>query len=172
MKISYLMVPVLFLLQACNHGAQTVAVQNYGTLLIARGYQNQAPINTCSIPIPAPSGIHTYNLESRGCVANSGYFSMNNVASAVKVWFYDQLHCAEVPKQKPDKPKYANHWTVQVETIKHPTTTRWVEITELRDAAIREVVVPGIQLISREVIPFTTPDWTGQLSCVKIQNLP
>lgn len=173
MKIHYLMVPLLSLLQACNHGTHSVAVQDPGMLLIAGRYENQTPINTCSISIPQPGfGIHVYNLQNRGCEVNSSHFSLSNVGSAVQIWFYDHRGCADVPKERPWYPDLENHWTVQVETIKNPTTTRWVNITELRDTPVRGIVVAGIQLIDREVITFVPPEWNGQLSCVKIRNLP
>ncbi|MBF8676883.1 hypothetical protein IRZ53_21045 [Pseudomonas fulva] len=173
MKIQYLMVPVLLLLQACHHGADDVAIQNYGTLEFAGRYENQTPIDTCSLSIPQPGYMsHTYNLQRLGCEINSGHFSLNNVSSAVQIWFYDHRDCADVPKDRPWVPDFANHWTVQVETIKNPTTTRWVNVTELRDTPIRGIVVAGIQLIDREVITFVPPVWNRQLSCVKIVNLP
>lgn len=171
MKIQYLMVPVLSLLQACSHGNEAVAAQDYGRLLIAERYENQAPVNTCSIPIPGPSNSkQTYNLEDQGCKVNSDYFSMSNVASAVEIWFYDDYECSEVPRFP--WPGDDNHWTVHVETIKNPTTTRWVKITEARDTPIRGIVVAGVQLLKIEVIPIIAPKWERQLSCVKIRNLP
>ncbi len=172
MKIQYLMVPVLSLLQACSHGTDAVAAQDYGRLLIAERYENQAPVNSCSIPIPAPSySMHTYTLEDHGCKRNSDYFSMSNVASAVEIRFYDQVDCKEVPV-KPVFPPFENNWTAHVETIKHPTTTRWVKMTEVRDTPVRGIVVAGVQLLKKEVISTIVPPWEHQLSCVKIRNLP
>lgn len=173
MKILYLIVPVFLLLQGCNHGADDVALQDYGTLEFAARYENQTPIDKCSLSIPQPGhGLHVYRLDRLGCKINSGHFSLNNVNSAVQIWFYDHRDCADVPKDRPLLPEFANHWTVQVETIKNPTTTRWVNVTELRDTPVRGIVVAGIQLIHREVIAFVPPVWNGQLSCVKIRNLP
>lgn len=168
MKIQYVMVPLLSLLQACSHGPQTAASQDYGRLLIAERYENQSPVNTCSIPIPAPGPfIQTYPLREQGCKINSDYFSMNSVASAVHVWFYDHIDCEDVP-DFPLLPDYQNNWTLHVEVIKNPTTTRWVKVTEVRDTSVRGIVVPGVQLIDVEVIPRFPPVWEHNLSCVRI----
>lgn len=172
MKIQFLMVPLLSLLQACNHGTPALADQGYGSLLIAERYENQTPIKTCSIPIPAPSaGLTTYTLQYQGCAVNSDYFSMMNVSSAVEVWFYDHRECHEVPWY-PSLPDFVNEWTAKVETIKNPTTTRWVKMTEVRDTPVRGVVVAGVQLLDMDVISAFPPNWERQLSCVKIINLP
>lgn len=154
----------IFLLALLQVSVLFQHAQAQGVLKLSEKYENGSPSGgSCSIQIP-PLGTNwkTYRIRDSGCPGDVDYFALDNVPSTVMIMFYDNRFC---------DPSKDHHWDFTVETIKNPTTTRWVKMTEGRDTPIRGIIVAGVQLTERREY-VSKPDWDLQMSCLKINNMP
>lgn len=124
----------------------------------------------CTIPFPAPKETKEYRFKRHPtdgdadveCVSDEAYYFKieGNATSAVVLSFFDDTDCEEREDQK--------FW-FRLRTIKQVTTmTEPYRIKSLAEHPIKQVIVPGVQLIGKYVEPGDNTPIDGKLSCVKI----
>ncbi|WP_176507649.1 MULTISPECIES: hypothetical protein [Pseudomonas] len=162
MKLHMMMSLLACSLVACS----TTLTANAGTLPMSGGTiefaqkmeQPEHPSGKmCTITLPKPTtdgSTKYYKMTDVGCGDNvATFFKFNNVPSTTVVRLSSEKDCS------------AGDWRFQLQAIKNPSSTSWVNIKTLRGAEVNKVVVPGMLLLADE---YDHGNIEGKLSCVSV----
>lgn len=118
---------------------------------------------SCSIPIK--NGKWNLNDGEFGCSSDDyNYFKLDNSPSAVIIRFTsDGSHGGTECRWD----GYAgNDWAFDIDTYKHPTTTGWVQLLDLKGFEPGRIIVAGVRLKQGR---YESGDISDEVECVSIQ---
>ncbi|WP_157061555.1 hypothetical protein [Pseudomonas sp. P97.38] len=110
---------------------------------------------SCALEIKETTEAQYFNMGGTSCTNDEArYFMLENVPSATVIRF-DDKKCDDS----------GHNWYFKIKTIVHPTTTRRINLRELKDALDGSIVVKGVMLVEKN-----EPDeyGDGKLSCVVV----
>ncbi|WP_212799387.1 hypothetical protein [Pseudomonas sp. St316] len=96
-----------------------------------------------------------FNMASTSCKNDEArYFALENMPSTTRIRF-DNKQCNEA----------GHDWYFLIKTIVHPTTTRRINLRELKDSAEGSIIVRGVMLVEKNL---ASEYQDGKLSCVVV----
>jgi hypothetical protein len=119
----------------------------------------------CSLDVK--TGHYPFNIEGALCINDRmNYFQLDSAPSATSITLYKHsIKSRGICNEGSGVTEKG--WQYTFKTIKHPTTTRWININELHLARVGDIVVPGVMLTAKHE-KGTGDDRKDELSCVKI----
>ncbi|QXH48401.1 hypothetical protein KSS93_10990 [Pseudomonas xanthosomatis] len=137
-------------------GSLALPAMAAGTIVMAEKFENGLPGgNQCSVPVPAVgSGVTSIKLGSTSCKNDQvRYFRFVDVPSPTMVVFANDGECG------------GGSWRLGVRAYKHPTTSEWKTLQEIRDTEMNKPVAVGIEKVDDN---GKTDQIPGKLSCMEI----
>lgn len=136
---------------------QASGTQAAPVIRFAQDVVNDEPVGThCSTGVPA-AGADAKQFKMDGCGNDvATYVKFENVPSSTIVTLISEKSCDEGGAR----------WWFNVRTFKHPTTSKWVDISKLKDIP-NTVIVPGVM---RTTGHYNYGNIKGKLSCAVIRS--
>ncbi|WP_153784832.1 hypothetical protein [Pseudomonas sp. EMN2] len=136
--------------------AMAARTTEMGTIEMSEKLINDMPDgNHCSVPVPAAGAPQkTVYLKNTNCKNDQvRYFRFVNVPSPTTVAFQNDDDCD------------GTSWELRVEAIKHPITSYWKSLQDIRTTATGGLVTIGVRKVHDNENPDQIP---GKLSCMQI----
>ncbi|WP_369990427.1 hypothetical protein [Pseudomonas xanthosomatis] len=139
-------------------GSLALSAMAAGTIQFAEKYEASEPGgDRCSVPVPA-AGSPVKSISFK-----SGEYNCKN--DQYRYFRFDDVPSPTFVVMTSDKQCDDNEWKMGVLTIKHPTSTSWKAIQDIRGTAMGGIVTPGI--VKQEDNGKGGTD-KGTLSCLEI----